>query len=610
MKFYIFSLLLSALFTQNILAKSYTVFMVEDEKSKHIALMDEDGDYKLITYGDQWHLYPAISPDGNQVVYAKGDNANSLSLILHDLRTGRIERLTDPGFVVHPSFAKAGKRVYFSMKVGDDQKIAYIDLRGQREIKYIDESLPAFFPCAFQNGERLVYQRNNNQVREIILMDVKANKKEVIAKGMSPSLSKDEKLIAFTAKENENWDIYIYDRFNKNIQKATSDPGRDFSPHFTNSGDLLYTNDKITQGEFALYKKEQKNLTNADINGVEVLAKPMTSFYAPKTSGNSLFQSNILDRMIGNARSSFGAIEYEGKVYVVGGHKGAEHTYPPESFSGEVNIYDINLNRWKKAAPRPSKAHGFQLAAYNGYIYAFGGFAYEENNTPKWKSLNIVERYNIKEDKWEYVNLMPRKRSSNVAVQIDHYVYLIGGWDSTPRFEDDIDGFFHDRIDRFDLRTHSWLTLRAKLPTKRRAFSAFVRNGLIYLLGGISEGGSHFSLSDDFTQYDPITGSFKELAKLPFGTFAPAAGRMSDYGLMFGGMFKTGQWDYEYVPHVYQFNFNTMKWSHSGQYVRENKGFSQVVNFDDCLGILGGHSYDGQTDAPLQTFEKFCLLRK
>tara|TARA_B100001971_G_C18268046_1_gene596748 strand:- start:196015 stop:197847 length:1833 start_codon:yes stop_codon:yes gene_type:complete len=610
MKYLFFTALVGVIFTQNVLAKSLSVFMVEDEKSKHIALMTEDGDYKLITYGDQWHLYPNISPDGNRVVYAKGDDANSLSLYLHDLRTGRIERLTDPGFVVHPSFAKAGKRIYFSIKVNTTQKIAYMDLNGSREIHYINEEMPAFFPKAFQNAERLIYQRNNGKVREIVLYDVKADKKEVIAKGMSPSLSKDEKLIAFTALENDNWDIFIYDRFNKTIQRVTSNAARDFSPHFNNAGDLLYTNDQVNEGTFGLYLKKKENLTNTQIEGIEVLQSSDKSFYAPQTSGQTQFSNNLLDRMIGDARSSFGAIEYEGKIYVVGGHKGAEHTYPPESFSGEVNIYDINLNRWKKAAPRPSKAHGFQLAAYNGYIYAFGGFAYEENNLPKWKSLNLVERYNIAQDKWEYVNLMPRKRSSNVAVQIDHYVYLIGGWDSTPRFDDDIDGTFHDQIDRFDLRTHQWLTLRAKLPKKRRAFSAFVRNGLIYLLGGISEGGSHFSLSDDFTQFDPLIGNFKELPKLPFGTFAPAAGRLSDYGLMFGGMFKTGQWDYEYVPHIYQFNFNEMKWTHTGRFLNEYKGFSQVVGFEDCLGILGGHSYDGQTDAPLKTFEKFCIERK
>lgn len=583
--------------------------MVEDASSKHIGMMEDGADFKLITFGDQWHLYPAISPDGNKVVYAKGDDANSLILTLQDLRTGRIERLTQPGFVIHPSFSKAGERIYFSMKENNVQKIAYIDLKRKDVINFIKEDAPAFFPQAFQNSERIVYQRNLNGVKEIVLYDVKAEKKEVIAKGMSPSLSKDEKFIAFTAKENDNWDIYLYNRFEKNIVKVTSSKAKDFSPHFNNDGDLIYTSDKEEENIFGIYKKSKELLTNDQGTPVEILSTPQVSYYAPKTSGEIQFTMERLDRMIGEARSSFGAIEYEGKIYVVGGHMGAEHTYPPESFSGEVNIYDIRKNRWKKAADRPSKAHGFQLAAYNGYIYAFGGFAYDENNLPKWRSLNVVERYNIDQDRWERVGVMPRKRSSNVAVQIDRYVYLIGGWDSTPKFPNDIDGLFHDRIDRYDLKTNTWLIMRAKLPTKRRAFSAFVRNGLIYLLGGISEGGSHFSLSDDFTQYDPITGVFKELPKLPFGTFAPAAGRISDYGVMFGGMFKTGQWNYEYVPHVYQFNFNKMKWSHSGRFLQEYKGFSQVVNFEDCLGVLGGHSYDGQTDAPLKTFEKFCIKR-
>lgn len=603
-------LILISLLSLTIFANSRTVFMVEDSSSKHIALMENSGDYKFITFGDQWHLYPAISPDGNKVVYAKGDDANSLILTMQDLRTGRIERLTSPGFVIHPSFSKNGERIYFSIKINNIQKIAFIDLKRKNVINYLKEDAPAFFPQAFQNAERIVYQRNVNGIKEIVLYNIKEDKKEVVAKGMSPSLSKDEKFIAFTAKENDNWDIYLYNRFDKNIVKVTSSSAKDFSPHFNNNGDLLYTSDAEEENVFGLYKKSKGQLTNDQGVPTKILATTGISYYAPKTSGEIQFELSNLEKMIDEPRSSFGAIEYEGKIYVVGGHKGAEHTYPPESFSGDVNIYDIRTDRWTKGADRPSLAHGFQLAAYNGYIYAFGGFAYDENNLPKWKSLNVVERYNIAEDRWERISTMPRKRSSNVAVQIGRYVYLIGGWDSTPKFPNDIDGFFHDRIDRYDLQTNTWLIMSAKLPKKRRAFSAFVRNGLIYLLGGISEGGSHFTLSDDFTQFDPITGEFKELPKLPFGTFAPAAGRVSDYGVMFGGMFKTGKWTYEYVPHIYQFDFNKMVWSHTGRFLKDYKGFSQVVNFKDCLGVLGGHSYDGQTDAPLQTFEKFCLNRR
>jgi len=247
------------------------------------------------------------------------------------------------------------------------------------------------------------------------------------------------------------------------------------------------------------------------------------------------------------------------------------------------------------------------LAAYKHYIYAFGGFAYEETTSPKWKSLAVVERYNTLTNKWEEISTMPRRRSSNTVSKIGNKIYLIGGWDSTPKFKDDVDGTFHDEIDVYDLEKNSWKTLETKLPLKRRAFNSFIRDGKIHLVGGISEGGSHFALLDNFTVFNPKTSQFSELPKLPFATFAPASGTIADKAFVFGGMFKLSQWEYEYIPHIYEYDFNEQRWEHSGRYLKEYKGFSQVVNLGQCLGILGGHSYQGNEDRPVDTFEKICL---
>ena len=591
-------------------ANTKTVFLVEKGDEKHVGLkLEGQKDFKYLTFGSQWHLYPTISSDGNLVAYSKGDDENNLRLTLHDLRTGNLNALTSPGFVIHPMFCNSGKTIFFSLRDGNSQKIGYINHKKSNQINYINEDLESFFPVPFQNCERIVYQRKNNGIREIVLMDLKKDKKEVIAKGMAPALSKDEKYIAFTSDIDGSFDIYIYDRFSKQTMQVTNDSGKEYSPQFDRLGNLLFTSDKHEEDMFAIYKRNNGELTQTNAQNEVVQLDQNISFYAPRTSGKGVYTLRNLDSMTGTARSSFGAITHKGKVYVMGGHQGPEHTYPPESFTGDVHVYDIKRDFWKKLAPRPSLAHGYQLAAWDNYIYAFGGFAYDENNSPKWKSLNIVERYDIEKDEWQFVGYMPRRRSSNVVVQLDHLVYLIGGWDSTPRFDGDKDGYFHDKIDLYSLKTGRWYVLKAKLPKKRRAFNHFVKNGMVYLLGGISEGGSHFSLSRDFTQFDPVTRGFKEMPKLPFGTFAPASGAIGDFGYLFGGMFKTGQFNYEYVPHIYEFDFNKSKWSHTGRYLKEYKGFSQVVDLQGCLGILGGHSYDGQTDEPVKTFEKFCLGR-
>lgn len=583
------------------------VFLVEGPLGKHVGMSEDNNSYKLLTSGDAWNLYPTISSNGQNIAYANGTGPNDLVIVVKNLQSRELKILTEPGFVLQPMFSQNGKRLFFSHQVAGINKIAYIDLNKSSDIKYITEEDNSFFPAPFQSGEMLVYQRNiKGQEREIVLFDLVENTKEVIGLGMSPALSKDEHYIAYTSKVNNNWDVYIYDRFAKTTKRVTTDLGHDFSPTFDRLGNLVYTSDRLENGVFSIFTQTKGSWNSDEINEKILITKKGTSFYAPRIAGMEQYQTIQMPQMIGEPRSSFGTINHNGNIYAVGGHQGAEHTYPPESFTGRMTAYNLATKTWKNLAARPHAAHGYQLAAQGKYIYAFGGFAFEETTSPKWKSLDVVERYNIETDKWEELGPMPRRRSSNVVVKVGLKVYLLGGWDATPKFDDDIDGTFHDEIDVFDLSTHRWSVLKTKLPKKRRAFSGFEKDGKIYLVGGISEGGSHFSLNDEFTKFDPVTETFKDMPKLPFGTFAPAAGSMGEKAYMFGGMFKTGKFNYEYVPHIYQFDFNSMKWTHTGRFLNEYKGFSQVVPIGACLGILGGHSYKDGRDKPVDTFENFC----
>ncbi|MBN9415286.1 MAG: hypothetical protein J0I12_07585 [Candidatus Eremiobacteraeota bacterium] len=75
-------------------------------------------------------------------------------------------------------------------------------------------------------------------------------------------------------------------------------------------------------------------------------------------------------------------------------------------------------------------------------------------------------------------------------------------------------------------------------------------------------------------------------------------------------MFRLGPYGYEYVNHIFEMAFTEKPvWQHSGRYLRESKGFAQVVLLlGKRLGILGGHHYlaDGQ-DTPVDTFETLEL---
>lgn len=584
------------------------VFLVEDANGKHVGQSQDFANYELLTQGNLWHLYPAISSDGNSLAYVQGEDSNSLQMVVKS--PGRLDALGEKGFLLHPRFAKNDQLLFFSQKIDGENRIVKFDLQKARtelnpEPSIVSDS-EGYFPAPFANGEKVVYQRNTSgSLKEIVLYNLIDQSLKVLDEGMAPALSKDERFVAYTKKVQGNWDIYIYNLFTEKIIRVTRHERFDFSPAFDREGNLFYTSDRLEEGVFSIFSQSYQSWSQELGDERVRISKKGTSFYAPRLSGDTTFKLSSNRPMIGEPRSSFGAIEHKGRVYVAGGHQGAEHTYPPESFTGRVEFYDLSLGQWFNTAPRNYKCHGFQLAAHGNYIYAFGGFAFSENTKPQWKSLDVVERYDIRTQEWEVIGQMPRRRSSNVVMKVGSKVYLIGGWDATPKFENDYDGTFHSAIDVFDLETESFTTLEEKLPLKRRAFSAFTKEGIIYLAGGISEGASHFNLLDHFTAFDPVLRTFSEMPKLPFATFAPASGVIGNSSFVFGGMLKLGEWEYEYMSHIYEFDFATGKWSHTGRYMQEDKGFSQVVNIENTLGILGGHSYQNDTDSPVATFELF-----
>ncbi|MCB0393377.1 MAG: hypothetical protein KDD25_02385, partial [Bdellovibrionales bacterium] len=266
---------------------------------------------------------------------------------------------------------------------------------------------------------------------------------------------------------------------------------------------------------------------------------------------------------------------------------------------------DLQTGVWSQGASRPVAAHGFEIETCGkNQIYAFGGFAYSEDHNPKWKSLNRVDKYDPVTDTWTQVATMPRARSSNVAAQVGNKIYLIGGWDSTPKSDGDYEGRFHREIDVFNCETEKFENSNLEIPDPlRRAFTGVSIGDKILLIGGLGVGASHFELLDNVTEFDPQSGTFKELAPLPFATFAPAAGVKDGSLFVFGGMYKTGEMNYEYVNHVYKLNGSA--WENTGRHLLESKGFAVVVPVADSMLVIGGHSYKDGNDAPVPTIESF-----
>jgi N-acetylneuraminic acid mutarotase len=583
------------------------VYMKETESAKTIQLFSGS---KSETINDitrqEWALYPDISADGKEVVYAEGKGPQGLHLTIQRLADKSSKRFLSPqpGMILHPKFTKNGKLVFFSGPGPSGKNtILFFDpkkIEDLSQAQVLDAAEESYFPRPSSDAGFVVYQRNTNGKKEIVLFDRIENQKKVIAEGMSPALSFDERQIAYTSKQSGSWDVYVYDRMTNQSTRMTNDSHDEMAPTFKADNSLVFASNR--SGHFRLM-----HLKGNREAAIELEAEGEWDAYAPQFSGEADFKQGERASYPGKERSSFGTVQHDGKIYMCGGHQGAEHTYPPESFSDEFVVYDIASNTWSSLAPRPLKAHGYQIAASGNYVYAFGGFVYSADHKPKWKSVPFIDRYDIRLNKWERIGELNLPRSSNVAATIDDKVYIVGGWDSTPQKPNDAEGRFQDSVEIFDLKTEKVTLAPFKMPAPlRRALTGAVYNGKILLVGGLGIGASHFELVQRVTSIDPETGVATELAPLPFATFAPAAEVMGDTLYVFGGMFKTGEMNYEYVSHIYAMDLKKQEWRHTGRYLQETKGFSQVFHLSDKeIGILGGHRYFEGMDSPVRTFETF-----
>ncbi len=595
------------------------VYMRETKTQKTIQFLGHHGEAQTINdiSRKEWAIYPDITPDGNEIVYSEGSDQSDLHLTYLNRKTMLTQRFhpLNKGMVLHPKFTKNTRLIFYTAPGANNKNTIFffdraelVKRQGERKGDFIldsatalDEADESYFPRPSADGSFVIYQRNMAGKKEIISYDRIENEKTVIAEGMSPTLSFDERTIAFTAKKEGSWNIYLYNRQTKVITQATNDAGSEMAPTFMPDNSLVFASDKTEH--FRLYKLEN----NQWVSILPDTQSETWDAYSPQFSGDTHLTQSELSPYEGNPRSSFGTVVHQGKVYMCGGHQGAEHTYPPESFSDKFFVFEIATNSWRELAPRPFLAHGYQIAAFGNYIYAFGGFTYSADHLPKWKSTDQIDRYDIEKNEWKTIGKLNSPRSSNVAVTIDNKVILAAGWNATPKFKNDYDGTFLDTVEIFDLETEQLKLADYKLPMPlRRALTGVDYQGKVLMVGGLGVGASHFELLQNVTSFDPQTGVSTELKPLPFATFAPAAETLNDKLYVFGGMFKTGEMNYEYVAHIYEMNLKSEAWRHTGRFLKETKGFSQVFKLNNStLGILGGHRYFEGFDSPVTTFETF-----
>ena len=321
------------------LAQANFVYMQETATGKAVMLKtSEDAPATALSdvSSKDWALYPDITPDAQEVVFVEGPGQNDLHLTYKNLSKNITQRFlaTNKGMILHPKFSRNGRYIFYSAPGPKGKNTVFffdraeeVNRQGQGLLTYsldkalaVDDSEESYFPRPSSDGSFVVYQRNTDGRKEIVLFDRIEQTKKVIAQGMSPALSFDERYIAYTSKVNGNWDIYITNRNSGVSFRVTTDAADEMASTFMKDNTLVFASNK--SGHFRLFKQVQGKWISLTQDAPEAEVEQ----YSPQFSGETMIRQELKTPFIGDPRSSFGTVTHQGKLYMAGGHAGAEHT--------------------------------------------------------------------------------------------------------------------------------------------------------------------------------------------------------------------------------------------------------------------------------------------
>jgi N-acetylneuraminic acid mutarotase len=169
-----------------------------------------------------------------------------------------------------------------------------------------------------------------------------------------------------------------------------------------------------------------------------------------------------------NPRNHMGGVEFNGKIYAIGGqHKGQQSTAPQD----EVDVYDPATNTWTQAAPMPRPIGHVTANVFvrNGHIVVVSGLT--TNSVP---IANVIE-YDPSTNTWSELPPLPSGRQSPVSGLIGDQIVATCGLNGS-------------------LQGQTWLTTSTStpgtwqtgppLPIATSEVSTGVINGVLYLVGG------------------------------------------------------------------------------------------------------------------------------
>ncbi|MCC7460723.1 MAG: PD40 domain-containing protein, partial [Proteobacteria bacterium] len=291
----------------------------DDETAKAIIYSIENGKHVELAEG----IYPQVSSDGKFIVYSEKTSGSSYAIVLKNLVTGETEQWAPGAFNLMADLSGNGRYLAFSGPYGPESmgrdgkptrgnRIAVIDLWSNRKAatyaqennrkvftiapEVIESEGKAYFPELSSDGRFVVFHQSfaapttesgKSATNKKITMYDRHTKKSTDITGndgycFEPTISMDDRYIAFVCRVEGNDDIYIADRLNLNQAptRITTDAGKDYTPTFRPNNSIVFSSDRGRQDkEFQLF--EAKRLANGAYADAVEIATAQGVMYNP-----------------------------------------------------------------------------------------------------------------------------------------------------------------------------------------------------------------------------------------------------------------------------------------------------------------------------------------
>jgi lysophospholipase L1-like esterase len=210
---------------------------------------------KRLTWNTVDEIHQWLSPDNNKIIFTEGNQKeNKTKVVLMNIDGSERRYITNDEYTFGaiPSFSYDGSKIAYAEWKQDDKSgnlsnsyiVVYNLSTSEKRIITID-SVESWRPIFSPDNEKLYFiskeRRNQFDVFEYDLTKgVLKNITNSSFDEWDPAISKDGKLLVYSANKDGNWDLFLYVFKTGNMIQLTKSIGNEWDPTFAPCGQYLY----------------------------------------------------------------------------------------------------------------------------------------------------------------------------------------------------------------------------------------------------------------------------------------------------------------------------------------------------------------------------------